>query len=56
MFPRTPDIGCMHGVQQKSILQKTLPEELKLSIAKKIENNLFSKVLIYVGLIALSAF
>jgi hypothetical protein len=35
----------MGGMQQKSILQKTLPEELKLSIAKKIENHLFSKVL-----------
>jgi len=30
--------------QQKQILQKTLPESLKLSIAQKIENNLFNKV------------
>ncbi len=30
--------------QHKQILQKTLPETLKISIAKNIENNLFSKV------------
>ncbi len=31
--------------QHKTILERSLPEYLKLSIAKKIENNLFSKVL-----------
>lgn len=31
-------------LQNKTILQKTLPDTLKLSIAQKIENNLFSKV------------
>jgi hypothetical protein len=31
-------------VQHKKILERTLPEALKLSIARKIENNLFSKV------------
>ena len=30
--------------QQKKILQKVLPEILKLSVAKNIENKLFSKV------------
>ncbi len=33
-------------VQHKKILERTLPEALKLSIARKIENNLFSKVLL----------
>ena len=33
-------------IQHKQILERTLPDALKLSIAKKIENNLFSKVLI----------
>ncbi len=32
-------------IQSKTILQRTLPDALKLSIAQKIENNLFSKVL-----------
>jgi hypothetical protein len=31
-------------MQHKSILERTLPDALKLSIAQKIENNLFSKV------------
>jgi hypothetical protein len=31
--------------QQKDILKRNIPENLKLAIAKKIENNLFSKVL-----------
>ena len=31
-------------VQSKSILQRTLPDSLKLLIAQKIENKLFSKV------------
>jgi hypothetical protein len=32
--------------QHKTILERNLPEALKLSIAKKIENNLFSKVVL----------
>ena len=36
------DIKCL---QNKSILQRSLPPYLKLSIAKTIENQLFSKVL-----------
>ncbi len=32
-------------LQHKSILQRKLPESIKLSIAKEIENNLFSKVI-----------
>ncbi len=32
------------GLQHKTILKRKLPENLKLSIATKIENNLFSKV------------
>ena len=31
-------------MQQKSVLKRTLPESLKLAVAKKIENNLFSRV------------
>jgi hypothetical protein len=31
-------------LQHKEVLERTLPDELKLSIAEKIENNLFSKV------------
>ena len=31
-------------LQQKSILERKLPEKLKMAIAKKIENNLFSRV------------
>jgi hypothetical protein len=31
-------------VQQKEVLARNLPENLKLAIAQKIENNLFSKV------------
>jgi hypothetical protein len=30
--------------QHKAILERTLPDNLKLSIAKRIENNLFAKV------------
>jgi hypothetical protein len=30
--------------QYKSILQRSLPEKLKLTMAKRIESNLFSKV------------
>jgi hypothetical protein len=30
--------------QHKAILQRKLPDNLKLAIAKTIENNLFSKV------------
>jgi hypothetical protein len=37
----------LQSVQHKMILQKAMPEDLKLSIAKKIENNLFSKVLLF---------
>ena len=33
-----------HNLQQKAILQRTLPYPLKLSITKSIANNLFSKV------------
>jgi hypothetical protein len=32
-------------MQHKKILERSLPDTLKLSIAKKIENNLFSKVI-----------
>jgi hypothetical protein len=35
----------LHWVQSKIILQRELPPDLKLSIAKTIENNLFSKVI-----------
>ena len=31
-------------MQHKAILERRLPDTLKLEIAKKIENNLFSKV------------
>ena len=31
--------------QQKEVLSRNLPENLKLAIAKRIENNLFEKVL-----------
>jgi hypothetical protein len=31
-------------IQHKKILERTIPDALKLSIARKIENNLFSKV------------
>ncbi len=30
--------------QHKEILERSLPEKLKFAIAKRIENNLFSKV------------
>ena len=30
--------------QHKKVLEKVLPETLKITIAQKIENNLFSKV------------
>ena len=33
-------------LQLKDILQRQLPDSLKLSIAKQIENNLFAKVLL----------
>ncbi len=33
-------------MQHKKILGRKLPEALKLSIAKKMENNLFSKVIL----------
>jgi len=39
--------------QQKDILQRQLPEVLKLAIAQKIEDNLFSKVAFMVGLDAI---
>jgi hypothetical protein len=32
------------SIQHKKILERTIPDALKLSIARKIENNLFSKV------------
>ena len=32
------------SIQNKQILERTLPDALKLAIAQKIENNLFSKV------------
>jgi hypothetical protein len=32
-------------IKNKAILERRLPDALKLSIAHKIENNLFSKVL-----------
>ncbi len=37
---------CM---KHKKILERALPEALKLSIARKIENNLFSKVIEFKG-------
>ncbi len=37
---------ALTGWQHKTILERNLPEALKLSIAKKIENNLFSKVVL----------
>jgi len=36
--------------QHKKILERTIPDVLKLSIARKIENNLFSKISFLVGL------
>jgi hypothetical protein len=41
---RTSALIVFLSVQHQTILERTLPEALKLSIAKKIENNLFSKV------------
>jgi hypothetical protein len=32
--------------QQKEVLSRNLPENLKLAIAKRIENNLFGKVIL----------
>ena len=32
-------------MQHKTILQRQLPDALKLAIARRIENNLFSKVI-----------
>ena len=32
-------------MQHKKVLEKVLPESLKIAIAQKIENHLFSKVL-----------
>jgi hypothetical protein len=32
--------------QHKGILQRPLPDALKMSIARRIENNLFSKVMV----------
>ncbi len=37
-------ILTMLMVQHKKILERTIPDALKLNIARKIENNLFSKV------------
>jgi hypothetical protein len=34
-------------VKHKKILERSLPDALKISIAKKIENNLFSKVFLF---------
>ncbi len=44
-----PSVDIMSGwqavyIQNKKIMERTLPDALKLSIAQKIENNLFSKV------------
>ena len=33
-------------IQNKAILERRLPDALKLAIAHKIENNLFSKVIL----------
>ena len=33
-------------MQHKKVLEKVLPESLKIAIAQKIENHLFSKVLL----------
>jgi hypothetical protein len=39
------DQGLTKGFEQhKAILERTLPDNLKLAIAKRIENNLFGKV------------
>jgi hypothetical protein len=41
------ELNALHiDAQQKEILKRSIPENLKLAIAKKIENNLFSKVFI----------
>ncbi len=37
-------LWCDGKIKQKNILERTLPDALKLLIAQKIENNLFSKV------------
>jgi hypothetical protein len=37
-------ISYVHCVQHKAILERALPDYLKLAIARKIENNLFLKV------------
>ena len=39
------EVDACAPVQNKTILQRALPPYLKLSIARTIENNLFSKVL-----------
>ena len=37
-------VWCCAQIKHKTVLERTLPDSLKLSIARKIENNLFSKV------------
>ena len=46
MIIEVPKSSCLTlpFTQHKKILERTIPDVLKLSIARKIENNLFSKV------------
>ncbi len=44
---QSTNIWLVASQQHKKILERTIPDVLKLSIARKIENNLFSKVFEY---------
>jgi hypothetical protein len=37
-------LDCVLDLQYRAIMQRKIPDTLKLAIAKRIENNLFSKV------------
>ena len=41
---QVPNLSVFWIMQNKEILQRFMPDGLKLEIAKKIENSLFSKV------------
>ena len=43
-FQSLPSLRLILVLQHKFIMERTLPDKLKLSIAEKIENKLFSKV------------
>jgi hypothetical protein len=44
-------INAVFLIQNKGILNRALPDVLKLAIAQKIENNLFAKVCFAFGLL-----